>query len=917
LQTRKFTVDQGSVSFEGTLDPVISLRADSVIRQVGDEDVEVTVTAQGPLRKPTLTLSSNPSYSERELASLIATGRRGLALDSSAWVAGEQAAALLAGRLTRNLARGLLDLGLDEVDLQPELLAREADPGARFTFGKNLTPHAKLVYSVGLNDPEATYFLGEYRVRVGAEATARVQRDDDGEYTYGLGQRFRLGGPERRGRGPRTGLRTELSGVDLVGQLGLPEAELRKAVHAEPGDDVSPWELQEDVDRLEQKLVSAGHLEALVSARTEEKVARFEVEAGPRYRAEVHGLEDPPDLSSLLREVRFEGEASTRGRERLLEEASSRGFPYARVDTHVVDEGDEKAIRFEVDLGRPIARTEVLFPGARALSRRRLLEASGGAAAMLREPEAARRRVREEYRRAHHLAAEVDAPRVEETPDGRGLTVSIPVTEGPRANVASFRFEGGTTAEADLRSLAGLDVSRPFDPQALPLAVERIRDFYLKKGFASVRVAPRLVPSGPDYDVVFDVVEGETRSIGSIVVSGQRRTRESVIRSRIGFRTGEPLDPRRLVVAERRILELNVFSRVAVTASEDEPATVSVEVVERGPYTVAYDVRYNDADRLSGALDAEVGNLGGYALAVGARYRQGSDLRETRASLSLPVLGRTRGFLATTFRQEEDFLLVREGVGDAPPPPAFRDTERQQGFELQQAMKLGNKWDALYGYRFRRVSSLATGYEQDVSSFGVALLRETRDNPLDARRGRFWSLSFDLAPKQLGSDLAFFRGYGQGFFIRALSPSWTWAQAYRLGLANGLREKQGEQVQIVGKATELFRAGGASSLRGFATDSVGPRGPVTGLSRGGEAVIVLNQEIRFHHPSGFGAAAFYDVGNVYARIGDIDFNLRHSLGLGIRYASPIGLVRVDFGFPLDRRPGERSYQWFFTLGQAF
>jgi translocation and assembly module TamA len=136
-------------------------------------------------------------------------------------------------------------------------------------------------------------------------------------------------------------------------------------------------------------------------------------------------------------------------------------------------------------------------------------------------------------------------------------------------------------------------------------------------------------------------------------------------------------------------------------------------------------------------------------------------------------------------------------------------------------------------------------------------------------------------------------------------------------MANGLREKQGEQVQILGRATELFRAGGAASLRGFASDSVGPPGLVPGLSRGGEAVVILNQEIRFHHPSGFGAAAFYDVGNVFERISDIGFSLRHSVGLGVRYASPVGLLRFDVGFPLGRRPGERAYQWFFTLGQVF
>ena len=308
-------------------------------------------------------------------------------------------------------------------------------------------------------------------------------------------------------------------------------------------------------------------------------------------------------------------------------------------------------------------------------------------------------------------------PETLEEPDGTLLRITSPFE---RARGHGSRPSGSTARRwptADLRPLVRLEAGSEFDQGALAPAVERIRAHYLEKGFASIRVTPRLLPAGPDYDVVFDVVEGEARIVGSIVVTGQRRTRESVIRSRLAVRAGQPLDPRKLVVSERRILELNVFSRVSVTASDDEPATVSVEVVERGPYAAAYDVRYNDVDRLSGVVDVEVGNLGGYALALGARYRQGADLRETRGSLSLPVLGRTRGFLATVFRQEEDFLLVREGTGGPMAPLSLQDTERQQGFELQQAMKLGNKWDALYGYRFRRVSSLATGFEQDVSSW--------------------------------------------------------------------------------------------------------------------------------------------------------------------------------------------------------
>jgi autotransporter translocation and assembly factor TamB len=176
------------------------VRARTQISQPGGNPVEITIAASGPLLAPTLDLSSEPSYSEKEIASLIATGRRQVALDSTAWVAGEQAAALLAGRATRALERGFEPLGLDEVSIQPELLAREGDPSARFTFGKHLTPQIRLVYSIGLDDAEDRYVAGEYRVRVGREFSARLIRTGEGILTYGLGQRWAFGVPDRQRR---------------------------------------------------------------------------------------------------------------------------------------------------------------------------------------------------------------------------------------------------------------------------------------------------------------------------------------------------------------------------------------------------------------------------------------------------------------------------------------------------------------------------------------------------------------------------------------------------------------------------------------------------------------------------------------------------------------------------------------------
>jgi len=160
------------------------------------------------------------------------------------------------------------------------------------------------------------------------------------------------------------------------------------------------------------------------------------------------------------------------------------------------------------------------------------------------------------------------------------------------------------------------------------------------------------------------------------------------------------------------------------------------------------------------------------------------------------------------------------------------------------------------------------------------------------------------------SDAPFVKGYAQADVARSFARnSFTWAQSYRLGLSWGF---EGQPVIPF----ERFFAGGAASLRGFGTNEVGPRSPL-GDPTGGEAVVIVNEELRYRHLSGLGAVVFYDLGNVFARVRDMSLDLRHTLGAGLRWASPVGLLRIDVGFPLDRQDGEKSYKLFFGLGQAF
>src|SRR5262249_7579196 len=197
LQGRAFGVTGGGLEYAGSWDPTLDVVAEARIR-ADAADYEITVSTAGTLLEPRLAFSSDPPLEEREVVNVIAIGRREASeTNTGTWMAGGQAGALLAGRLTRGVAG---KVGLAEIsvrpDLRPDLLAREVTPGARFTFGKRLLRDVELVYSAGLGGPEERFT--QLIVTPGRGVTLLGQRDDTGLVTGGVGQRFEFGAARRR-----------------------------------------------------------------------------------------------------------------------------------------------------------------------------------------------------------------------------------------------------------------------------------------------------------------------------------------------------------------------------------------------------------------------------------------------------------------------------------------------------------------------------------------------------------------------------------------------------------------------------------------------------------------------------------------------------------------------------------------------
>jgi outer membrane protein insertion porin family len=214
-----------------------------------------------------------------------------------------------------------------------------------------------------------------------------------------------------------------------------------------------------------------------------------------------------------------------------------------------------------------------------------------------------------------------------------------------------------------------------------------------------------------------------------------------------------------------------------------------------------------------------------------------------------------------------------------------------------------------------------------LSTFSSTLIRDTRDKPLDAHRGEFQTLNLGITPTALGSSANFARLFGQYAFYKPFH-SIVFANSVRLGLAKAFA---GSFVPT----SQLFFSGGGTSLRGFPIDGAGPQRlvPFCGVLQGqngcvninvpvgGNQLFILNSEARFPLKlmKALGGVVFYDGGNVYSAINLNNFvnNYTNTIGVGLRYSTPIGPVRFDIGKNLNPVAGISSVQYYITLGQAF
>src|SRR5262249_14662100 len=268
--------------------------------------------------------------------------------------------------------------------------------------------------------------------------------------------------------------------------------------------------------------------------------------------------------------------------------------------------------------------------------------------------------------------------------------------------------------------------------------------------------------------------------------------------------------------------------------------------------------------------------------------------------------------------------------------PIFRSRQVLGTFQLERSLDEKNQQSLTLRYTLSRLNltnleipELVPPRDRNtrLSMLSAVYIRDARDSAINPQKGTYASFEVDENPRILGSNTTFTRLLAQGAYYRELKPAWVWANSVRAGL---LVPTRGEDIPI----SQRFFTGGGSTLRGFPLNGAGPQTAVPACSNpsdpstcsliavpvGGVQLLIINSEFRMPLPfKKLGVATFYDGGNVFdPGLSSHSFDVRYtnSVGLGFRYSTPIGPIRVDIGRNLNPGPGINRTQRFITLGQA-
>ena len=662
------------------------------------------------------------------------------------------------------------------------------------------------------------------------------------------------------------------------------------------------------------------------------------------------------------------------GQRNLTDYFQKKGFSDVKVTTQFEKQPDQILVVYQIDRGTKHKVGDIVFQGNYKLSTKELMEqvtvkkshiwTHGRVSQKLLKQSADNMQAL--YRDRGYEDVKVTPRTVDREPK---IDIEFNIEEGTQTVVEGVAVSGNQNMDSSLLAAPKgfqLRAGEPYSPRKLAEDRNRISANYLNRGYLNVDVKTTVKSSSVDphrVNVAYVITENQLVRIDQVVFLGQKQTKLPLIAKTAQLPAEAPMRREQLLEAESNLYDLGIFDwssvgpRRPITDQTDESALVKVHEAKRNEltYGFGFEVSHRGGNVPSGSVAIPGGggsiDLGGNQIAssqstfasprglVEFSRRNMRGLGETAsASLLLARLDQRAlaaytqpHFLGSQWQSLSSFSVERNSEN-----PLFTAGLGDLSFQVERLISRKNNTRLQVRYDFNKtnLSNLLVPelvLEQDrhvrLSTFSATLIHDTRDKPLDAHRGTYSTINFGITPTALGSSANFTKLFAQYAYYKPVH-SLVFANSIRLGLAAPFA---GSFVPT----SQLFFSGGGTSLRGFPIDQAGPQRLVpfcnvlegesgcvnVTVPVGGKQLVILNSEVRF--PLGIakslGGVVFYDGGNVYSAINVNNFvaNYTNTVGVGLRYSTPIGPVRIDFGRNLNPVPGLNANQYYITVGQAF
>jgi outer membrane protein insertion porin family len=582
---------------------------------------------------------------------------------------------------------------------------------------------------------------------------------------------------------------------------------------------------------------------------------------------------------------------------------------------------NEAKVTFQIDEGGKFEVTDIVFSGNKAFSSGKLRKQMQTKQLLLfffygtlksSELKADADRLKAFYLNNGYLDVKIGEPQVDIDKEKKRIRISIHIEEGPAYKVGQVTMTGNTVLES-IELLGGLKTKtgQLFSYEVLQRDIFSLTDKYGEKGYIFADVSPLTAPDREKLlvDIKLSVQEGRQMKLERLEISGNNRTRDNVIRREFRLSESEIFDSRAVRKGKDALNQLGFFEEVNVDTTPggaEDALVVKVGVKEKMTGTFSLGGGYGSVDGVMGmAQIAETNFLGkGYRVSLTAEIsqkRQRFDLGffnpkiyDTDNSVGLNIYNQERNF------DEWD----EERIGGA----------------VVYGRPLFSKFEGFLTYRYERVRIYDISHDapslvedqtgrSSTASLTAALVRDLRDNRLDPTRGYRNFASVQLASGLLGGTNDFMKYEADSSYYKPLFWKVVGVLHGNIGYAH---EMGGHDLPL----SERYFLGGPTTIRGFEFRSIGPT--ENGLPFGGNKSLCFNAEAIFPLYETFKGVVFYDRGNAWGENHNYSLSsMRDSVGLGIRFFSPFGPIRLEYGFKVDRKKDEDMGELHFSVGAFF